>query len=224
MKISEEGTGFAYDIHANIRLTARELRILKRASDLHYDYKCQNIFTPGPDAFGNALRHFYFKNGEDIADDALDPKEVPDEAVSRAYKASWDHLDLMLKVLEAARHDEGMAAEATTMSMNIRGILHSIEKEQRRVGDRIPANNLPTERMELRCGMSHDTNVVVTLVYTETIGDDEYDVLHVSEPESRERDFIFKRKQGTHGWNWWRSREGEPHWPTGRYVELEVAG
>jgi hypothetical protein len=223
MQISEQSSRFRYEISAYVQFTARDLRILKRSSDLHYDHKCKNIFTPGPGAFGNAMGA-YFKDGESHVD-PLDP-EVSDDLVSQPYQAKWGDLDTMLKVLECASYDESIAGEALSLSLRIRQVLHAITDEQNRVGDQIPADNVPVERTELRCGMAYQSNVVVLHSTSETIDGDDYDVLHVEEikPEYEdEREFTYKRKRGTRGWFWWRSREGEPLWNCGRCVGLEVA-
>ena len=222
MHLSKHGNRFHYDISAKVQFTARDLRILKRCSELHYDHTCKNIFSSGPRAFGNVMGA-YFQVGEGYVD-PLDP-EVPAELVSNPYTVSWDKLDIMLKTLECASYDKAIAGEAVSLSYRIRDVLRALTSEWERISDKIPADNVPVERMEVRCGMSTAGLVTVTHSLRETIEDEDYDVLHVREntPEDvRERDLVFKRKVGTRGWFWWRSRDGEPLWNCGRCVSLEA--
>ena len=138
MSIQLHERGFEYKVSVNITLTADDLRLIKRASEMHYDHNCQTFFSDKNPAPGNRWRNSFPMDveGEEGLEwiDPLDEK-FPGELVSEPITVSFDDIDRVSKILEVSIHDrEGNnASRSLSLRVQFRKIILAIEDEQKRI-------------------------------------------------------------------------------------------
>jgi hypothetical protein len=135
--------GFEYSVSVNITLTADDLRLIKRASEMHYDYNCRTFFSDKKPAPGNYWRNMFTTRDDknEIVDD-LDPldEKVPGDHVSDPIKVSFDDIDRVSKILEMTMNDRESNNAARGMSLRIqfKRVIIAIKDESQRLYDNRP--------------------------------------------------------------------------------------
>lgn len=89
-----EKAGFNYDVCVRFNVTGREIEIIARTAETHYDGKCRSAAIPGPDAFVNGWKNSLFMCGT-FEENRLRTVEV---------SASEYELSTTGKILEMAAH------------------------------------------------------------------------------------------------------------------------
>lgn len=134
--LKKHEAGFAYDVSVNITLTVDDLRLIKRASEKHYDGACQGFFSDTKPTTGNYWTCKFPMNIDGEVDwvDPFDEK-VPGGLVSEPICATFDDLDLVSKVLEATARDpeEDNAARGMTLRIQLKRVINDLREEQMRM-------------------------------------------------------------------------------------------
>jgi len=86
---------FEYEVRSNVAIPLSWAKILKIVGERHYDYKCREAAKQG---VVNALHNQALFNEDD--------EFRADHPEASMHPISWRNCDLMLKILEQARHVE----------------------------------------------------------------------------------------------------------------------
>ncbi len=108
---------FSYKVYVDLTLDRKEIEVLSRTAETHYDAKCRAASVPGPDAFLNAFRNVLDED-KGTATRTVDQREV----------------DTMLKILEMSAHlPEDEAKIGMGLSLELRRVFFEMSDEWKRV-------------------------------------------------------------------------------------------
>lgn len=138
MSVEIEPFSLEYKVSVNIRFTAGDLRLIKAASEAHYDYKCRTFFSDEQAATGNYWRNsFFIRDENDNIVDDLDPldEKVPADTVSDPIRVSFDDIDLVCKILEVSHYVEEGDNEGHGLSLRLqfKKAIIAIQNEHKRL-------------------------------------------------------------------------------------------
>ena len=135
--IEQHELGFEYKVSVNITLTVDDLRLIKRASDRHYDSNCRSFFSDKESAVGNYWRNQFPTVDDKGEKDWVDPfdDEVPGDLVSDPIRADFDDVDRVSKILEGTMHDrEGdIAPRGMSLRIQLKKVIIALNQEQVRL-------------------------------------------------------------------------------------------
>lgn len=120
-------TGFRYEVSAMLNLTGREVEIIFRTAEHHYDGKCKSAAMPGPGAFVNGWKNRLFMTGSFNARNRKQSVDVP---------ASWGELDTVAKILEMAGYQFDNA-EVGPLRTAVHRAMLSIKDEHQYITDNV---------------------------------------------------------------------------------------
>ena len=137
MSVEIEPFSLEYKVSVNIRLTAADLRLIKAASEAHYDYKCRAFFSEGP-CTGNYWRNMFNvrdEQGEYVS--SLDPLDegCPGDTVSDLIRVSFDDIDRVCKILEMSHYvEEGdNVGHGLSLRLQFKKVVIAIQDEHKRL-------------------------------------------------------------------------------------------
>lgn len=113
-----EAIHFRYEVSAMLRLTGRELEVIFRTAEHHYDGKCAGSAQPGGFLYGWKNRLFF--KGSFNARNRKESIEMP---------ATWGELDTVAKVLEMAGYQFDNA-EVGPLRSAVHRVMEGIREER----------------------------------------------------------------------------------------------
>ena len=116
-----EKIAFNYEVIVHFRLTGRELEIIFKTAEHHYDDKCKSAVIPGPNAFVNGWKNRLFMSGGFNARNRKENVEV---------SASWRDLDTVAKILEMSAYGLFENAEVAPLRTAVRALMTAIAEER----------------------------------------------------------------------------------------------